>query len=142
MRFDQRNIVSRFLNKVKIGHAHECWNWSAGIADNGYGKFVMGGRIDKSTIGAHRASYLIFNGFLPRDLVVCHVCDNKKCVNPNHLFLGTAEDNQKDCVEKGRHRYSGRTHCKRGHRWIESNMDFRQNGERRCKLCRISRKKL
>jgi len=78
----------------------ECWAWPKGLfAKTGYGQFA----IDKNTPEyAHRISYRVFNGPTPEGLYVCHKCDNPICFNPNHLFLGTPQDNTDDMIAKGR----------------------------------------
>ena len=88
----------RFWDKVnKKGH-NDCWEWT-GYIMNGYGRFVDSDV--KKEIGAHRYSYkLHFTD--PLDKNVCHKCDNTKCVNPSHLFLGTQQDNIKDMMLKNR----------------------------------------
>lgn len=71
------------------------------MASSGYGKIGSGGHSGR-TLSAHRAAWEIVHGEIPGKLQVLHRCDNKKCVNPQHLFLGTQSDNILDCIRKGR----------------------------------------
>lgn len=75
-----------------------CWEWLGGKRVNGYGVAQCGAKV----YFTHRLSYWAFTGDPLGSLHVCHKCDNPSCVNPCHLFLGTASDNMKDCVTKGR----------------------------------------
>lgn len=80
---------------------NECWNWTGARygTNSAYGQFS----IDKVRTGAHRASWILHNGPVAEGLDVCHTCDNPLCVNPAHLWLGTAKDNMHDKINKGRH---------------------------------------
>jgi hypothetical protein len=97
----------RFWSKVeKCGPipAHRpslgrCWQWRAYITDIGYGLFSFNGTLQ----GAHRVSFLINIGAIPKGQIVMHKCDNRACVRPSHLKCGTQSENIKDCVSRGRH---------------------------------------
>ena len=94
--------MDRFWEKIDIHPFAEdlCWEWTAAKMKTGYGQF----RYDGSMKQAHRIMYHLFNPEWPLDdkLHVLHQCDNPSCVNPDHLFLGTQEDNNKDKTSKGR----------------------------------------
>ena len=98
-------IAKRFWSKVDIRSKDECWEWQ-GSNIRGYGQFSLS---HFKTVKAHRFSYELKYGKIPDGMLVCHHCDNPKCVNPNHLFLGTSADNTKDRDTKGR-QAKGDTH--------------------------------
>lgn len=98
-------VVDRFWEGVDIQGENDCWEWKRSCAD-GYGRFWVNLRME----GAHRVSWTIARGVIPElfeelPACVCHKCDNRKCCNPNHLFLGNSKVNQKDSAVKGRHAY-------------------------------------
>lgn len=90
----------RLLEKIKINPENGCWEWTSSIcSQTGYGKFLFNGKKD---YGAHRASYILLVSEIPPGDWVLHHCDNRKCVNPDHLFLGNHTDNMRDAQAKGR----------------------------------------
>ena len=84
-----------------------CWNWTGATFTNGYGRVMLGSRRDgnRKTVSVHRLAMHMWRGFdLSSPLFVCHQCDNKRCFNPEHLFIGTAADNTLDYITKGKYR--------------------------------------
>jgi hypothetical protein len=102
--FDIRHIPTEmFWERVNIKTKDECWEWlGSKRGPQGYGGYT----IHKNTFYAHRLSWIYIYGDIPKGLYVCHKCDNPICVNPYHLFLGTAKDNAQDRENKCRGRFS------------------------------------
>lgn len=105
------NLLERLLYRLdKSGPSHPrlgtpCWVWSGWVDPDGYGVLRRGGKQNGAygVISAHRAAWLVFVGEIPKATPwVLHKCDNPPCCNPDHLFLGTAADNNCDCAQKGR----------------------------------------
>jgi hypothetical protein len=97
------SVLERFEEKIAYCPMSGCWLWTASVDMYGYGRI----RVDGKSRKASRVSWELHRGPIPGDLHVCHHCDTPSCVNPDHLFLGTRSDNQRDCEIKGR-----RTHAR------------------------------
>jgi hypothetical protein len=142
-------VEERFWAKARIGD--DCWEWQSGQNGNGYGCFGMDGK----TFRAHRVAWLFTNGPIPKGegyhgTCVLHRCDNRLCVKPSHLFLGTPLDNVRDCMAKGRanfppppHTCPGavRSHCPQGHAYSGDNLFIRRNGKKACRTCLRAQKR-
>ena len=85
-----------FWGNVRV--VNGCWEWRASLKPNGYGQLRRGGR----TMYAHRFAWTSVNRLIPEGLEICHSCDNRRCVKPGHMFLGTRLDNVEDAMAKGR----------------------------------------
>jgi len=81
-----------------------CWLWTGAVSSGGYGRAVF----QQEATGAHRFSWIAHEGMIPEGMCVCHTCDVRKCVNPEHLWLGTTAENQRDCTAKKRRAHGPR----------------------------------
>lgn len=131
--FGDSRLPDRFWDKVSPEPNSGCWLWSGSANDKGYGEFYFGERNEK----AHRLSYEILVSAFPVEWMICHRCDTPSCVNPAHLFPGTAKTNTADMVAKGRHVPAPRkgSQCRAGHARTSDNT--LANGG--CKACRRER---
>jgi hypothetical protein len=88
------------LSRINIDESTGCWNWTAGIGRGGYGRAKHLHKEHK----AHRYAYEAFVGEIPKDKILCHKCDNPRCVNPAHVYVGTHKDNSHDRGARGRYK--------------------------------------
>lgn len=126
------------LSRGKIVTDKGCWY--SKHSTNGYGYcqiFFRGKRIYQ-----HRVSYEAHIGPIPPGLYVLHTCDDRRCWNPEHLFLGTISDNKQDEIQKGRNYESNRTHCPRGHAYADFGVKQGKDKWRRCTICTRARWRL
>lgn len=108
----------RFLSKIKVNQESGCWEWQKALTNSGYGKF----HIINGDYMTHRVSYSIFKEGLNTDLVVDHICKNRKCCNPNHLRLASFSENVLENSDSGAAINKSKTHCIRGHELIPPNI--------------------
>ena len=96
----QKNLLTKRLieKRSKIDTKTGCWLWSGYLQSTGYGQLRLDGKMKL----AHRMSWIVFRGDIPDGMCVCHKCDTPRCVNPEHLFLGSHLDNTADAYAKGR----------------------------------------
>ena len=128
-------IKDRFWSKVYIpeDNPDACWLWKAGN-HKGYGAF----KVDSKYTKAHRFSFLQAGGVLVGERKwVLHKCNNRSCVNPNHLYAGTLSDNTQDMILAGMHNNARKTLCANGHSLSDDNLMNSQLrvGRRRCRVC-------
>jgi HNH endonuclease len=124
----------RFWAKVNR-QPHGCWLWTGATAGHmGYGTIGAGGG---TKLVAHRLSWELHHRKpIPDGMLVCHHCDTPRCVRPDHLFLGTHDDNMLDAAVKGRKGFVGGATCPHGHAMEGSNLIVGKNGKRRCRTCK------
>lgn len=144
--------LHRFEIKFRVD-ASGCWLWTAATDECGYGRFLFRGR----NTHAHRVSWILNFGEIPTGIQVCHKCDIPPCVNPDHLFLGTARDNRHDSIAKGRAFGSAVSltrdpifpifttrmgpNCRAGHPRIMGNIYIGRDGRVNCLICQRERQR-
>lgn len=131
-------IFARLIRRIKVGQPHECWPWLGGLRSNGYGTFAVkrNGKWTQTT--AHRALYEECLGSIPDGWEIDHVvCQNRACMNIEHLEAVPLTENRK-------RRDEHRTHCRNGHAYDEPGNTviefYKGRGRRRCLACRMMRK--
>lgn len=115
-----------------------CIEWDGNIMISGYGRICRNGK----QYLAHRYVWEEENGPIPEGMNVCHHCDNPPCINIDHLFLGTHNDNVQDRLLKKGHHNTHKTHCPAGHELSGDNLfpsDVLAGRGRRCKRCHVNR---
>ena len=121
-----------FENCYSIDEKTGCWLWDRALKGFGYGHKIFEGKLQS----AHRISWQIHHGPIPDGMWVLHRCDVMRCVNPDHLFLGTHQDNMDDRHRKGRDLKAA---CKYGHPLTDGNLYKFSNGRRCCRTCHLRR---
>jgi hypothetical protein len=116
-------LTERFW--AKVSKSGGCWNWAGAINNRGNGQVHLHGK----TVLAHRASFEAFNGPVRNGLWVLHRCDNRRCVNPDHLFLGDGALDMQDCASKGRLHFQKAPRC--GEKHSQAKLTARQVAEMR-----------
>ena len=129
------SVLDRFKGKVIPEPNSGCWLWLGSTDGRGYGKMRVGDKLKR----AHRIGYELFVGPIPQGMDACHTCDVTSCVNPDHLFLGTAADNMRDCVAKGRGRRASKTRCINGHDLTKAPSYVHGGGRRRRRCLECNR---
>ena len=132
----KQSETDRFWQYVDKSGPNGCWNWT-GLTLHGYGRFTIGNRPEdnRRQVQAHRYSYELLAAPIPEGYQIDHLCNNRRCVNPQHLEVVTPQTNtlRGNGVSA---RNARKTHCPHGHPYTEENTILDKRGNRKCKACR------
>lgn len=134
-RYRNRPVWDRFWEKVDRRGDDDCWHWTGGKNNSGYGAFCFA----RKRYGAHRFVYEQTVGDIPAGYTIDHICRNRACVNPKHLRLLTHRENTLAGTGPSA-RAAMATHCPRGHEYTEDNIYWSQ-GNRKCRICKIEQER-
>jgi hypothetical protein len=145
-RLSDAEYNQRWIEKVLsrcTRNENGCLIWSGNLNSDGYPQTNYRAK----TVRCHRMLWQITHGVkLAKDIAVCHRCDERLCLEQSHHWLGTWQDNLRDCAAKGRHTNGSKTHCRRGHEYTPETTLMTDAGKgrwrRSCKLCRRIRFRL
>jgi hypothetical protein len=119
------SLKERLLKKKKIKKS--CWEWQGFIMPNGYGRMSFKGKDQY----VHRLSFAAFIGEIPKGKIICHSCDNRKCINPKHLWIGTFKENTQDACTKGKMKgFSRKVHSEESKNKMRKPHNINRKGEK------------
>jgi hypothetical protein len=110
---------------------NQCLETTGAVTKKGYGQTYY----KKSTWPTHRLVFFLTKGIPDTKKLVCHTCDNRKCINIDHLYLGTIFDNARDREERSPNVVKHKTHCKNGHERNSTNTRIKRDSRKECKIC-------
>ena len=135
---DKRTIHDRLLDARHIT-VLGCWSWMKYTNKSGYGKL----QYKRNSYLVHRLSMFVFKDFdLTQDVMICHKCENKRCFNPEHLYIGDQSLNMKDAIIAGTHNNSRKIQCIKGHLFTGETTRINKQGHRECRICDMFAKRL
>ena len=133
----KKSAITRFLSYIKITKASNCWEWAGAKGPNGYGRINFNGKLSLT----HRFIYEYFNGPIPTELEIDHLCRNPSCANPEHLEAVSHQEN----ILRGTSFVSinsKKTHCPQGHEYSLDNTYHTPAGKRKCRTCHRDRSRM